>query len=175
MATPEATLFWGLTWANIIAFVGIVGNFFFTKHKDRAARRDAARLDTYNHSVRTPMEALLKELSDLMDEADDIVRGKNNWQEQVDAAKLLSPKFHSARRKLARHLTDCDQSLLIIGSDWAGNEQGDMDAASEYLDRVVSGQSNSIRDDLHSFALALNSFRNRLRNALETYAASLIK
>jgi hypothetical protein len=69
-----------------------------------------------------------------MDEADDLVRSSKLWQEQLEGAKALKPKFHAIRRKLARRLTDCDRSKLVCGSSWAQLEQMDMDFASEALE-----------------------------------------
>ena len=174
-ASTDASLFWGLTWANIIAFLGIVGNFVFTSYKDRKARSKAASLDTYNHSVRTPIEALLQELSGLMDDADDVLRLKKTWLEQIQAAKDIKPKFHAVRRKLARKLTDCDRSTRVTGTGWSAIEGGDMDKATEALDSAPNAESTAaLRDSLHVFAVAINSFRDRLQAELDRYAASCV-
>lgn len=176
MAGPtESTLFWGLTWANIIAFFGILGNFFFTYFKDRNARSKTSQLDKYNHSVRTPIEALLTELSGLMDDADDLVRSNKLWQEQLEGAKGLKPKFHAIRRKLARRLTDCDRSKLVRGNSWALLEGTDMDSASEALERASSAASlTELREQLRRFAVSVDAFRDRLQLELDKYAASLV-
>lgn len=172
---PEDALFWGLTWANIIAFFGIVGNFFFTYFKDRNARAKTSQLDKYNHAVRTPIEALLGELSGLMDEADDVVRSRKLWQEQLDDARALKPKFHGIRRKLARRLTDCDRSKLVKGSSWARLEDSDMDAASEALELASSAASTEmLREHLLKFARAADKMRDRVQAELDRYAESLI-
>lgn len=175
MAEPaDSALFWGLTWANIIAFFGIVGNFCFTYFKDRSARAKTSKLDKYNHSVRTPIEALLTELSGLMDEADDLVRSSKLWLEQLEGAKGLKPKFHAIRRKLARRLTDCDRSTLVRGTSWAQLEAMDMDNASEALELASSAASlTELREQLRRFAMSADAFRHRLQSELDKYAASL--
>jgi hypothetical protein len=173
-APADASLIWGLTWANIIAFLGIVGNFFFTSYKDKKSRKKTADLDTFNHVIRTPIEALVQELIGLMDEADDIVRSRKGWQYQIDAAKELKPKFHSARRRLARLLTDCDKSNLVAGKTWSALEQFDMDRASEALERDPNSDSSNLRDNLHAFAVAVNAVTDRLKAEVERYALSCI-
>lgn len=171
----EDALFWGLTWANLIAFFGIVGNFFFTYFKDRNARAKTSQLDKYNHSVRTPIEALLTELSGLMDDADDLVRSGKLYQEQLDGAKGFKPKFHAIRRKLARRLTDCDRSKLVRGNAWAQLEAMDMDLASEALERASSASSlTELREQLRQFAVSVDAFRDRLQSELDKYAESLV-
>jgi hypothetical protein len=103
MPSPsDGILFWGLSWANLIAFVGIVGNFVFTKSKDKAARTNAAALDVFNHKVRTPIEALLADQTSLMDDADDIVRSAKPLADQLGLVRSLSMAFHRTRRKLGR-------------------------------------------------------------------------
>jgi vacuolar-type H+-ATPase subunit I/STV1 len=174
-ALPDGSLFWGLTWANIIAFIGIVGNFIFTSYKDRKARKKATNLDTFNHLIRTPIETLIQELIGLMDEADDIVRSKKGWQHQIEATKELKPKFHSVRRKLARLLTDCDKSSLVAGKTWSALEQFDMDKASEALESASNRETiGSLRDDLSVFAVAITAVTDRLKIAVERYALSCI-
>jgi hypothetical protein len=171
----ESSLFWGLSAANIIAFLGIIGNFIFTFVKDRSNRAHTSRLDVYNHSVRTPTEALLQELTGLMDEADDIVRSEVLWLEQVKSVKALKLKFHGVRRRLARHLTDLDKSNLVAGSQWSAIEANDMDQASEALEKAVNVTSGptELRTTLLAFVRPLSSFRIRLKAALDTYASSL--
>lgn len=175
MAVPEPTLIWGLTWANIIAFLGIIGNFFFTYFKDKRTRDNASKLDTYNHSVRTPIETLLTDLSNLMDEADDIVLSRKSWQEQIEAVKALKTKFHASRRKMARKLTDCDRSERIRGNGWSALEQMDMDRAAESLEFASAAITlQDVRDNLHGFARSVDAFSDRLKLELDKYASSLV-
>jgi hypothetical protein len=125
--------------------------------------------------MRTPIEGLLADLSSLMDEADDIVRSNHIWPGQQEAARTLKSKFHGIRRKFARKLTDCDRSDRVKGNYWAALEQMDMDRAAESLEKAaVSPTLTALREDLLSFARAINAFSERLKDQLDKYAASLV-
>lgn len=172
MPGPEF-LFWGLTWANLIAFGGIIGNFAFTWVKDRKTRAVARELDAYNHIVRTPVEKQLDDLTALMDDADDAARA-TTWADGLEAAKALEKKFHNTRRKLARALTDCDTSARVRGEYWSDLEGDDMDFASGHISKAARANSmESFRQELIKFAQCIDGFRQRVREALDRYADSL--
>jgi hypothetical protein len=166
VATSE-TLFWGLTWANLIAFAGIVANFAFTKRKDRQTRTYAAALDTFSNQIRTPLDTLISELAALMDKADDIVREPGKETDQRASIKALQKEFHAVRRRLARFLTDCDTSVSVDGNDWVHLEAGDMDAASNRLTRAMSATVIDIRENLLEFVKSVHSVRTRLQLKIE--------
>jgi hypothetical protein len=175
MPSPsDGVLLWGLSWANLIAFGGVVGNFIFTSRKDKAARANAAALDVFNHKVRTPIETLLADLTSLMDDADDIVRAAKPLAEQLSSVRNLSMSFHRARRKLGRYLTDCDASEIVSGNQWSALEAADFDTASAALrDAENSPTALAVRSNLLTFARPVDSVRLRIQKKLDEYAKSL--
>src|SRR6266850_1571702 len=138
-APPEA-LFWGLTWANLIAFAGVTASLVLGSinyFANRNTRRNALALDNFSHRARGPVEKLLQELDTIMDEADDIDRSTKALAEKIDATKALKTTFHKTRRKLARLLNDCDKSILILGTDWSRLDEGFMDNVTDALEQAA--------------------------------------
>jgi hypothetical protein len=117
---PEAehSLLWGLTWANIVAFSGIVLNFlwnFVNSVRATRTRRKTVALDHFGYAVRGPLQEIVIALGGHMDAADDIVIGASPINIQVAAVSELRKSFHGTRRRLARLLTDYDESPLVEG------------------------------------------------------------
>ena len=172
-------LFWGLTWANLIAFGGVVVTFALgvtNYFANRSTRRNALALDTFGHRVRAPVEKLFETLDGIMDEADDIDRSEQTFAEKIAATKALKVKFHAVRRKLARLLTDCDKSSLIAGNDWSRLDEGHMDTATEALDRGArSDDAGELHQNLLSAAQAIDRLRSSTGDRLDAHAKSLMR
>lgn len=180
MATPpEPSLIWGLTWANLIAFGGVLVNLLWNyrnSRRDGKTRVNALRLDHFGHTVRAPLQEIILALNGHMDAADDIVLSVANLQGQLAAVTELKKSFHATRRKLARLLTDYDASTLVDGKGWAALEARDMDNATDALDRAAKcTASPDLRQPLLDFAVSINDLRTRLTGHLDNCAGDLMK
>jgi len=175
----EHTMLWGLTWANIIAFSGIFLNFlwnYVNSVSARRTRRNTLALDHFGYAVRGPLQELIIALGGHMDAADDIVIGAGQFQIQLAAVAELRKSFHGTRRKLARLLTDYDESPLVEGNGWAALEHEDMDIATNALMQATrSADADQLRTALLDFVRSVNDLRMRLISHLDNCAGGLMK
>lgn len=179
MKPDDGILFWGLTWANVIAFIGVfvtfslgIANYFSNK----ATRRRTLELDTFGHRLRTPIEKLLDDLVAVVDEADDVARSDDALAEKCSKAKSLGIKFHAVRRRVARHLTDCDKSKLVPGDDWSMLDEGRMDNATDAFSAAVRAQTlDDFRQALLTMAREVHGFRDAVSAKLDSKASHLMR
>jgi hypothetical protein len=178
-ATARASdVLWSLTWANIIAFGGIIVNLlwnFINSKRDKRTRRNALSLDHFSSNVRAPLQEILLMLGAHMDAADDIVTSGSALQMQSLLLDDLKKSFHATRRKLARLLTDYDSSDLVDGQGWAALESRDMDNATDYLDRASRCATiEDLREQLLGFVRSINDLRTRISQHLDSCASMLM-
>lgn len=179
MPPVDHTLLWGLTWANVIAFAGIIINLIWNwrnSSREKKSRTNTRKLDHFIANVRVPLAELLMALGDHMDIADEISAGAFDIATKRVKIAELRTAFHKTRRKLARRLTDCDESSLVLGSEWSGIEGMDMDNASDALDRAArQTHVDDLPPHLLAFVTAVYAVRARLTAHLDQRSDELMK
>lgn len=167
-----------INWGTITALVGVGVNLIFNTVNyvaNKNTRRRAVALEHFSSNVRTPITGALDALLAVMDEADDIVISPQSHDEKLAAVVELARKFHGARRKLARLLTDCDASVIIAGDDWSRIDEGHTDDATEAFENASKAEDIlNLRDNLLAVARSIDALRSSLMAKLDDEASKLM-
>ena len=170
MSAPERDVILGLaapTFAALLGtFASLLWNLFNTWWTANT-RNSSSKLEYFNAHARQPLLTALSGFEEMIDSADDLIRSSQTLEQRRSDLEKLRPKFHHARRILARRLGDIQKSELIDGHEWIFFVDL-VDPAVAALDDAATAQdTDAFSACLRDLITQLEIVRARIRERLD--------